>query len=625
MITDNNRHFRVIDHTCIQCTVLLNKQVTSYFPSYFLFQDGMKNSSKDIQEQFELLYRNICQIKEDLQAPLIYDSSGQNSEYESCSDDDEHHLFYDSTELPELSKQNNTAQHVSQYVKDTGTSEITPINETVSPKTSINLEENSCSPLVDVFNQNDSISFTISTVDQSSEPLESSSCDINNNAKSRHLKIAQHNSEDTSDTDTRRSIGESLNLEFQNSQTTLTNRNKANCVYDSSCFNAKQDQQRANAFISKQSWTRSCIFNIKPRRRLHEYTFVDSRDEKDIACAINEGAKPYDVIRTSTKSLELAQTMVITDCVTKTDVGDLINAHPQDSFKTEQLKYLSFESGYISFRDTSHDDWSDSASLISSDENVSTPLEELQYLKFQGGIVSFCTKSDAFDPDALGNSYSDDDDIMSEDGTYGFEKLFDEHDANIDNNTYEFDYRLDENLEGITELFTQSVDITDTENANENKNMHPSDSVELKWETEKTISLGTDSLNENEHVMQADKIPADLKQSVNMKANEIVEKTENTQYHFAGVVLLNALPSLLTSSLFPNMFSTPSYRNSLFQTFPLRSWSHLSSSDFAKISFSSQELPIKNISYITCSDPKSHFETVSTSSKESSLESVCEG
>ena len=585
----------------------------------------MKNSRNDIQEQFELLYRKICQIKEDLQAPLIYDSSGQNSEYEPCSDDDEHHIFYDSIELPELSKQNNTAQHVSQDVNDTGTSETTPINETVSPKTSINLEENSCSPLVDEFNQNDSISFTVSTVLQSSEPLVNSSCDKNNNAESSHLKVAPHNSEDTSDTNTRCSIGESLNLEFQNSQTTLTNRNEANCVYDSSCFNAKQDQQRASAFISKHSWTRSCIFNIKPRRRLHEYTFVEIRDEKDITCAINKGAKTYDVTLTSTNSMEVAQTMVITDCVTKTDVDDLINAHPQDFFEKEQLKYLSFEGGYISFRDTSHDDRSDSASSVRSDENVSTPLEELQYLEFRGGIVSFSTNSEAFDPDALGNAYSDDDDIISEDGIYGFESLFDEHDANIDNNTYEFDFRLDENLEGITELFTQSVDITDTENANENKNMHPSDSVELKWETEKTISLGTNSLNENEHVMQADKIPADLKQSGNIKANEMVEKTENTQYHFAGVVLLNALPSILTSSLFPNMFSTPSYRNTFFQTFPLRSWSHLSSSDFAKISFSSQELPFKNLSYLTCSDSKSHFETVSTSSKGSSLESVCEG
>ena len=585
----------------------------------------MKNSRNDIQEQFELLYRNICQIKEDLQAPLIYDSSGQNSEYESCSDDDEHHLFYDSTELPELSKQNNTAQHVSQDVKDTGTSETTQINETISPKTSINLEENSCSPLVDELNQNDSISFTVSAVDQSSEPLESSSCDINNNAESSHLKIAQHNSEDTSDTNTRRSIGESLNLEFQNSQTTLTNRNEANCVYDSSCFNAKQDQQRANAFISKQSWTRSCTFNIKPRRRLHEYTFVEIRDEKDIACAINDGAKPYDVILTSTKSLELAQTMVITDCVTKTDVGDLINAHRQDSFEKEQLKYLSFESGYISFRDTLHDDWSDSASSVRSDENVSTPLEELQYLEFQGGIVSFCTKSEAFDPVALGNIYSDDDDTLSEDGTYGFESLFDEQNATIDNSTYEFDYKLDENLDGISRLFHQPILKTETENPNENANIHQSNLEETQCKTEKTLSYETNLLNENEHVMQVDEHLADLKPSENIKANEMVEKTENTQYHFSGVVLLNALPSLLTSSLFPNMFSTPSYRNTFFQTFPLRSLSHLSSSDFAKISFSSQELPFKNISYLTCSDPKSHFETVSTSSKESSLESVCEG
>ena len=585
----------------------------------------MKNSSKDIQEQFELLYRKICQIKEDLQAPLIYDSSGQNSEYESCSDDDEHHLFYDSTELPELSKQNNTAQHVSQDVKDTGTSETTPINETVSPKTSINLEENSCSPLVDEFNKNDSISFTVSTVDQSSVPLESSSCDIDNNAESSHLKIAQHNSEDISDTNTRRSIGESLNLEFQNSQTTLTNSNEANCVYDSSCFNAKQDQQRANAFISKQSWTGSCIFNIKPRRRLHEYTFVETRDEKDIACAINDGAKPYDVIRTSTKSMELAQTMVITDCVTKMDVGDLINAHRQDSFEKEQLKYLSFESGYISFRDTLHDDWSDSASLVRSDENVSTPLEELQYLEFQGGIVSFCTKSEAFDPVALGKTYSDDDDTLSEDGTYGFESLFDEQNATIDNSTYAFDYKLDENLDGISGLFNQPILKTETENPNENTNIHQSNLGETQCKTEKTLSSGTNLLNENEHVMQVDEHLADLKPSENIKANEMVEKTENTQYHFAGVVLLNALPSLLTSSLFPNMFSSPSYRNTFFQTFPLRSWSHLSSSDFAKISFSSRELPFKSLSYLTCSDSKSHFETVSTSSKESSLESVCEG
>ena len=587
----------------------------------------MKNSRNDIQEQFELLYRNICQIKEDLQAPLSYESSGQNSEYESCSDDDEHHVFYDSTEfnLPELSKQNNTAQDVSQDVKATGTSETTPINEAVPPKTSINLEENSCSILVEELHQNDSISFTVSTVDQSLVPLESSSCDINNTAESSHLKVAQHNSEDIADTNTRRSIGESLNFEFQNSQTILTNRNEANCVHDISCFNAKQNQQRANTFISKHSWTRSCIFNIKPRRRLHEYTFVKIRDEKNIACAINDGAKPYDGILTSTDSMKLAQTMVITDCVTKTDVDDPINAHQQNSFEKEQLKYLSFESGYISFRDTSHDDWSDSASSVRSDETVSTSLEELQYLEFRGGIVSFSTNSEAFDPDALGNAYSDDDDIISEDGTYGFEALFDEHDANIDNTTDEFDYKWDENLEGITELFTQAIVITDTENANENRNMHPSDSVEIKCETEKAISLGTSSLYENEHVMQADKIPADLKQSGNMKANEMVEKTENTQYHYAGVVLLNALPNLLTSSLFPNMFSTPSYRSTFFQTFPLRSWSHLSSNDFAKISFSSQELPFKNLSYITCSDPKSHFETVSTSSKESSLESVCEG
>ena len=612
----------------------------------------MKNSKHDVQREFELLYERISEIKLHLEASLIYDSSGQTSECESCPDDE----LLSSDTSSEITKPDDKAStHTSQTEEPVG--KYSTDNEFKYLDTVENLEGkyavavSSSKQQQDPNSCKDSISFNTKVLDTNTVELndkdQASENKIYDNKDTSHqghdmLKVT----DDTDDTIVNLRCKEidasfpetDMKAEIQNTNKHRTDQEHLN-KYDKhrrpdkeSYINQKRFKRDASGH--NPTWTRSFMFNIRPRRRLHESNFAGSKEDIDTYCpndarCLREDTETETIIKDMGPEVtdNLLASMTV-DEIIETDADDNKCLSSQDSHETENFNYLTVEGEFISFCTKSLDSYSDS----SSDETFSTAFEPtLQFLDFRDGLVTFSIKSEDYNVDLAKpySEYSDSEayeDVFSDDGTYGIESLFNTTGMDSDNITVELNEEpenlADESLEAIAQLYDQ-------DNYSDREVQDRKRKVDASEETESVTGgngiVGSKILDEVALVNHEDGHTLDQHLSARKTPNHMEQKSQTIQCQFAGVVLLNALPRIVTSSLFSNLFSNPTYSFTFYQPIPLRNWSRLSSSDFAKLSFSSQELPFKNLAELTCRDVGSHFETLSTSSKESSLESVCEG
>lgn len=553
----------------------------------------MRNSRDDVKRQFELLYQRISQLKEEFECCPSYDSSGNSTESE-----------YD---MNELIGNDILEKGLAAEVQNQGDAANNTLSDDKREKLIIS---------DGMASERDSNVSTV-THDSTNDADHENKTDDNKN-----LKVHKKDCNESERSDLRDDI--TISKTELTSEKQKVNGHTINCAEQNEITNGCTANSSIES-IERQTGSTNKIplcstlfkFNIKPRRPLHENSSKgQDMDETYSVSKHIEEARGEPVFKedsdNSFESLDASTNFFSIEDYSQTDMLEETG---------EEMKFIRLEDGYISFTVAS-EDYVTSRSDYSDDNSDSDSGSEVQFLHFEDGFVRFDVKFASNGINNLKVNYFENtsgDDIFLEDETVGIAALFNSEltDSNSESNTL-YDYSENtgaEYLDGLLQLFQENAEFDtdiktseETDNENETKSVEDDDASSSSVGTECTsLSDMPDALVDQHHHMEP--------------------SIRRIEYSFAGVVLLNTLPRLLTSSLVSSLFSSPSFSFAFYKPMNQRSACCLSSSDLAKLTFSSQDLPFKKICEMNFPERESHFETLSTkstSSKGSSLESVCE-
>ena len=550
----------------------------------------MTNTRGDVQRQFELLYARISHIKHAFESCPSYDSSSNDTGSEYDTDDAlDANLITEKTSSDTIEntdkevlglEQPQDAEHVN--------GELTGLSETsLETESDKDIGGNSG---VESSNTTENISSVIPDAKEKCY-CEYDTEDRENLSDSSDLSVTETDS--TSDDEDIVSVKLDTTHEIQNANEqnlNLMHVPQTETTNDSSLASEKENHRNAD---QTSAYTSFWKINIKPRRPLHEKSIP----------AMKVGEGEY-VIETGMVDGGLIEPLEPSSIQSP----GVDNAQDRDD-KSHQndLNFINIEEGFVSF-------------TVKSDiDCLSTDSEsELEFLDFEDGLVRFDVKSMGFSADFAFTylEYSSDDDAFPNDETFGIETLFNKEwiDSYLETDNV-LDHRSDESeessLDGLANLFEESLlsGLSDNSGISKTPESHLKEiEFEAVEENETTEILAED---EDDVFLISESQPAPNRSEARIECS------------FAGVVLLNALPKLLTSSLMSSFFSSPSLSFAFYKPVLLRGTSWLSTNDFSKLSFSSQELPFNKFYGIT----EAHFDTLSTkstTSTESSLKSICE-
>ena len=541
----------------------------------------MTNSRSDVQRQFELLFDRISQVKHAFESCPSYDSSSNDTGSEYDTDDA---LETNITEETSPGTNENTDRQAPGQEQPQGierkNDELTWLPETAQEME--NGEYNKENGFVELYHS-----------------AESEKADI---PDERERYFEHGANEDTvglcdfpalSETGTDLKAADKLNLNHPlhiTHEIPNTNEHTPHSAYVSQI--ETHDESKIQEAFGEENYRNAekmvgCTYfwrsNIKPRRPLHENsvppTLTTEEYEYDYFTNENDNGLTESVNSIITQSQSTEH---------DNDIGDI-------SDEVNNFNFISIEGGLVSF--TVKSDWDCESMDTENEHNI---------LHFEDGFVSFDVKytgsSNAFASTCL--EYSSDYDIFSDDEPIGIDALFDNELADSYSETDKLSVESEDSLDGLANLFDESA-ISDE---NEDSRTPELDHEETEYEDDQ------ESESSEIHAKEFSGSPPSPSHS-----------EARIECSFAGVVLLNALPRLLTSSLVSSFFSTPSLSFAFYKPVVIRGSSWLSASDLSKLSFSSQELPFNKVYGLTFPEAaESNFDTLSTTSKESSLESVCE-
>ena len=553
----------------------------------------MTNSRSDVQRQFELLYHRISQIKHEFESCSNYDSSGNNTESEYDTDDG---LEIDFKENTSFNTEERNDKKTGRRSNNKTQSDEKEIDESTNGLSETSHGSDSEKDIDDTSSAGGKSQTAIDDkLDETPNVTKPDTADRDSHCEgirnlSNFRDFSQTKSDFLSVEDEFPSRQSNFTFEIPNANEQALNlasvrQNKTNYISD---LIVQKCKHRTDVLNSKYAafWT----FNIRPRRPLHaKFPGQGVNIDKD------EHIEGFTASVSDIDTNSSLEPLDARDIQTPTEYNDHHGGIDSDE---ENLNFISVEGGFISF-------------TVKSDcDSLSTDSEsELDFLHFEDGRVRFDVKSTGYSNTDFAYTYfeySSEDDIFLSDETIGIEALFDDHLAD----------ECEDSLDGLEKLFDESL------HSDNNKVSKTPGSLLKEAEIEAvevTESIETPAEKENDAISDVP-ILSPSQPSPNPCEARI-------EYSFAGVVLLNALPRLLTSSLVSSFFSTPTLSFAFYKPVSLRSSSWLTASDFANLSFSSHELPFKKFYGLTFPDSESHLETLSTkstSSKESSLESVCE-
>ena len=554
----------------------------------------MTNTRGDVQRQFELLYDRISHIKHAFESCTNYDSSSNDTGSEYDTDDAlDTNLITQKTYSDRIEKTDKAALGLEQpHDAEHVNGELTGLSET-------SLEAESGKDIggnngVESSNTAENISAVIP------DAKETCYCEYDTedweNCDSPHLSVTETDS--TFDDAGIVSGNLDTTHEIQNAneqKLSLTHVWQTETTNDSSLASEKENHRNADQTIACTSFWK---INIKPRRPLHE-KYIPAMKVGEGEYVIETGMVDGGLIE------QLEPSNIQSPGVDNVEDRD-------DKSHQNELNFINIVEGVVSFN-------------VKSDcDCASTDSEsELEFLEFVDGLVRFDVKSAGFNTDLAFTyfEYSSDDDVFSNDETFGIETLFNMELINSYSETDSIlEHRSDEteesSLYGLANLFEEGL-LSDNNDMSITLESHPKDTEFEAVKENKTTEILAE---EEDDSVTGVSLISETQPAPNRSEARI-------ECSFAGVVLLNALPKLLTSSLMSRFFSSPSLSFAFYKPGVLRGTSWLSTTDYSKLSFSSQELPFNKFYGLTLPGTGTHFDTLSTkstTSTESSLKSICE-
>ena len=609
----------------------------------------MKNGKEEIQRQFELLYHKITRLKEEFESSSSYDSSGHNTDSESSSD---YELHFEKVNNETATKDSALIHYENSLKNSVHSEEKSNFNSTNDESfNSTELQEETDADSESSSN-NQAPRDVVANASIEQHPFSTTSIyvrlgdsEVKENDQENKIHVHDHDYKDichehesskteNADTDTveaeseenittdqkdvnrMENPGSAVQNMFESTPHQTNSPGIATYESDTSKIDAHTKELIAPKCSTKHYLhkTRLFMFNIQPRRRLHQLTAI--RNEETEELCYGESTKNENPTEPVTEDSvhdkpDIASVLAIaTENLTSKTSGTTDISHTAESTVASAFNFISVEDGLISFRVQS-DNYCPDVSNINDDTSSIFSETDLDFLDVQDGYITFKAISKAYNANTL-LSFTDDEDIFSDEETYSIEALF--NGENLIEDTVEND---DEYLEGLPQMF-------DNKSTDKNNEGHNQDDLKITYQAETNAAAVCDAMSSGSELEAPVKKESDIS-AANFNQTEL--RSRSTEYSFAGVMLLNALPSVLTSSIL-SVFSNPAFGFTFYKPVPLKRCSGLTSSDFAKVSFSSQELPFKNLTGLPFGDSDSQFETLSTcstSSKGSSrTESVCE-